>query len=139
MRGGGPGRVPGSGWVVFSQAGPGDGEERVGEHADRDVPVPGGPFADLILVQPELIFTALVVVLDVPPQARRRDHRRDRSAGRSVDQEVFDRIRRAAELHQLGSKGGARTTACAPYRPGPHIVIRVAHPRPSDLSSLIPG
>jgi hypothetical protein len=59
--------VRGRGGVVFSQAGPGDGEERVGEHADGHVPVPGGPFTDLVLVQTELIFAALVVVLSVPP------------------------------------------------------------------------
>ena len=36
---------------MFSQAGAGGGEERVGEHARGHVPVPGGPFADLVLVR----------------------------------------------------------------------------------------
>ena len=78
------------GRVVFSQAGPGDGEERVGERADGHVPVPGGPFANLVLVQPELIFAAPVVVLDVPSQPGRRDDRGQRGAGRDMSKEVGD-------------------------------------------------
>jgi integrase len=37
--------------VGFSQGGPGDGEERVGEHAGGDVPQGRRPLADLVLVQ----------------------------------------------------------------------------------------
>jgi hypothetical protein len=56
-----------AGVVVFSQLGVGDGEERVGEHADRDVPIPGHPFTDLVVTQAELILTDLVVIFDRPP------------------------------------------------------------------------
>ncbi len=38
---------------VFSQRGPGNGEERMGHHADGHVPVPWGPVAHLVLVQAE--------------------------------------------------------------------------------------
>lgn len=66
------------GCVAFSQVGPGEGQERVGEHADRDMAVPGLPFTDLVGVEAELVLAALVVVLDVAPQPGRVDHRGDR-------------------------------------------------------------
>ena len=47
------------GRVRFSQLGAGGGEERVGEHAGAHVPMPGGPLADLVLVQAEQVSRAI--------------------------------------------------------------------------------
>jgi hypothetical protein len=81
-----------AGLVVFSQSGPGDGEECVGEHADAHVPMPGGPVADLVLVEAEQVFAGLVVVFDVPPPSGRADHRQDAGTGTGVDQEVLNLV-----------------------------------------------
>ena len=42
------------------------GEKRVGEHADDDVVVPGGPGPDLVVVQPEKILFGFVVLFSHP-------------------------------------------------------------------------
>src|SRR5208282_4591730 len=51
----------------------GDGEERVGEHGQGDVPVPGLVLADLVVVQPGLVLGLGKAVLDSPPRARHGD------------------------------------------------------------------
>nr|WP_240505234.1 hypothetical protein [Nocardia mangyaensis] len=39
----------------------------MGEHGQGDVPVPGNPFADLIVVEAASIFGGLETLLDRPP------------------------------------------------------------------------
>ena len=56
------GSCAGFGVGGLSQAGPGDGEERMGDRADGDAPMSGSPFADLARVHPELIFIAFACV-----------------------------------------------------------------------------
>src|SRR5487761_1521970 len=45
----------------------GDGEERVREDGQGDVPVPGAVLADLVVVQPGLVLRLAEAVLDSPP------------------------------------------------------------------------
>ena len=45
----------------------GDGEERVGEHGQGDVPVPGPVAADLVVVQAGLVLRLAEAVLSRPP------------------------------------------------------------------------
>ena len=72
--------------VVFG--GGGDGEEGGGEHGEGDPPVPGGPAADLVLVQAGQALAGLEVLLDGPAQPGDLDQRgqgdrlRARSSGR---------------------------------------------------------
>src|SRR6266516_4608905 len=47
--------------------GVGDGEEGAGEHGQGDPPVPGGPAADLVLIEAGESFAGLEVLLDSPP------------------------------------------------------------------------
>lgn len=47
----------------------GDGEEGMGEHGQGDVPVPGMPFADPVVVQAALVLGGLEAFLDRPPGA----------------------------------------------------------------------
>src|SRR5713101_2823796 len=77
--GGRPGRLA-AGPVLAS----GDGEERVGEHRQRDVPVPGVPLADLVVVQPGLVLGLGEAVLDRPPGAGHGDQLCQGGAGRGV-------------------------------------------------------
>jgi hypothetical protein len=44
-----------------------DGQEGQGQHGEGDVSVPGGPGADLILVEPDLALGRLEAGLDGPP------------------------------------------------------------------------
>ena len=44
-----------------------DGQEGAGEHGEGDPPVPGGPAADLVLVQAGEAFAGLEVLLSRPP------------------------------------------------------------------------
>src|SRR5258707_7788042 len=60
--GGRPRRLP-AGPLVAG----GDGEERVGEHRQGDVPVPSVPFADLVMIQPGLVLGLGEAVLHFPP------------------------------------------------------------------------
>jgi hypothetical protein len=67
---------------VFLQAGAGsdggacgaggDGKERVREHGQGDVPVPGAVAADLVVVQPGLVLGLGEAVLNSPPGSRYR-------------------------------------------------------------------
>ena len=50
----------------------GDGEERVREHGQGDVPVPGAVAADLVVVQAGLVLGLGEAVLDSPARARYR-------------------------------------------------------------------
>src|SRR5258708_12627922 len=77
-------------WLRPGGAG-GGGEERVREHGQGDVPVPGTVLADLVVVQAGLVLCFGEAVLDRPPRPGHRDDlgQRDR-AGRP-----------AAEVRQL--------------------------------------
>ena len=44
-------------------------EQRVGEHDQGRVAVPGAPFADLVLVQADLALAGLETLLDTPADA----------------------------------------------------------------------
>src|SRR5579863_10353683 len=48
--------------------GGGDGEEGGGEHGQGGPPVPGGPAADLVLIQPGQPFAGLEILLCGPAQ-----------------------------------------------------------------------
>ena len=50
----------------------GDGKERVREHGQGDVPVPGAVAADLVVVQPGLVLGLGEAVLNSPPGSRYR-------------------------------------------------------------------
>src|SRR5512144_3133412 len=63
------GRRSGSVWRVLGGGGAGDGEEGVGEHRERDVPVPAVVAAHLVLVEPGLPLGGLEAFLDGPPGA----------------------------------------------------------------------
>jgi hypothetical protein len=60
----------GSGWFRLFHGYPGgmgdDGEERVGEHGQGDVPVPGAVAADLVVVQAGLVLRFREAVLHSP-------------------------------------------------------------------------
>ena len=56
-----------SGGGICWDAGAGDGEERRGEHGQDRVAVPGGPAADLVLVEPGLGLGDREGLLDTPP------------------------------------------------------------------------
>ena len=72
--------------VAGALAGGGDGEEGVGEQADRGPAVPGGPGGDLAAVQPGDLLRELVIFLDFPSGDGDRDQlrQRDRAAGSST-------------------------------------------------------
>jgi hypothetical protein len=84
----GPPPPPGTGGV--SQLGAGGGEEGLGQHAGAHVPVPGGPLADLVLVQAEQVLALAVVLLDLPAHPGDRDQLRDRSGRGGVGQEELE-------------------------------------------------
>src|SRR5262245_55212207 len=46
-----------------------DGEDGVGEHGQRGVAVPGGPLADLVLVETDLVLAGTKTFLDAPAGA----------------------------------------------------------------------
>src|SRR3954465_3618498 len=54
-----------------------DGEEGQGQHGERDVSVPGGPGADLVLVQSNLTLGRLEAGLDGPSCSRDVHQRAD--------------------------------------------------------------
>jgi hypothetical protein len=83
-------RVPTGGkraWFRAAGAG-GDGEERVRQHRERDVPVPGAVLADLVVVQPGLVLGLGEAVLYRPPGARYGDEFGQSPAARRVAQEI---------------------------------------------------
>src|ERR1022692_4892607 len=82
----------------------GHGEERVGEHRQRDVPVPGIPFADLIVVQAGLVLSLGEAVLDRPPRAGQGDQLGQRCAGRGVTEEERQ-LALALVVHRQGTAG----------------------------------
>ena len=51
--------------------GGGDGQDRGGEHGEGDPPVPGGPAADLVLIQAGQALAGLEVLLDRPAEPPR--------------------------------------------------------------------
>src|SRR5277367_3053337 len=51
----------------------GDGEERVGDHGQGGMPVPGPVLADLVVVQAGLALRVSEAVLDPPARSRHRD------------------------------------------------------------------
>jgi hypothetical protein len=71
-----------AGWLAMLAGG--DGEERVGKHRQGDVPVPGAPFADLVMVEAGLVLGLGEAVLDRPPGARHGDQFGQCGAGRGV-------------------------------------------------------
>ena len=62
--------------------GGGHGEERVGEQGEGGPAVPGGPAADLMLVQAGQFLAGLEVLLDRPPAAGDPDQGGQRYRGR---------------------------------------------------------
>jgi hypothetical protein len=60
----------------------GDGDEGVGEQADRGPAVPGGLGGDLAAVQAADLLRLLVIFLDSPPGGRDGDQLRERDRGR---------------------------------------------------------
>ena len=68
-----------------------DGDEDVGEQADRGPAVPGGPGGDLPGVQPGDLLRDLVVFLGFPARDRDLDQRRGRDRARGPAQETADR------------------------------------------------
>ena len=54
-----------------------DGEEGQGQHGERDVSVPGGPGADLVLVQSNLTLGRLEAGFDGPPCSGNTHQRAD--------------------------------------------------------------
>ena len=63
--------------------GGGDGQEGGGEHGEGDPPVPGGPGADLVLVQAGQALGGLEVLLDGPPEPG-DPHQRGEGDGRGA-------------------------------------------------------
>ena len=82
----GSARRPGGG--VCWEAGAGDGEERRGEHGQDRVAVPGGPPADLVLVEPGLGLGDREGFLDAPPAPGDTNQLGQRGAPPVVAQEV---------------------------------------------------
>ena len=76
--------------VEGALAGGGDGEEGVGEQADRGPAVPGCPGGDLAAVQPADLLRLLVIFLDSPSGDGDGDQLRERDRGRAPAQEVAD-------------------------------------------------
>src|SRR5258706_8666721 len=65
---GGANRCPQVSGPLFRRGGPGgDGEERVGQHREGDVAVPGAVAADLVVVEPGLVLGLGEAVLHRPP------------------------------------------------------------------------
>jgi hypothetical protein len=76
--------------VAGTLEGGGDGEEGIGEQADRGPAVPGGPGGDLAAVEPGGLFSQLVVFLDFPAGDGHGDQLRQRDRLRAPAQEVAD-------------------------------------------------
>src|SRR5215831_5927609 len=68
--------------------GGGDGEPGVSEHGEGDVPVPGMPEADLVVVEADLVLGRLEALLDRPANADDGDQHVQRSVGLGVADEV---------------------------------------------------
>jgi hypothetical protein len=64
--------------------GGGDGEDGSGEHGQGDPPVPGGPAADLVLVEAGEALAGLEVLLDGPAEPRDPDEGGQRDRVRAV-------------------------------------------------------
>jgi hypothetical protein len=60
--------LPSGTWVSSVFGGGCDGQEGAGEHGEGDPPVPGGPAADLVVVQAGEAFAGLEVLLGGPPE-----------------------------------------------------------------------
>jgi hypothetical protein len=56
-------------WTVCVFARGDGGEDGVGEHGQGGVAVPGGPLADLVLVQADLVLAGAEAFLHAPPGA----------------------------------------------------------------------
>ena len=61
-----------------------DGEEDPGEHGQGDVSIPGVVEADLVVVEPDVVFPALETFLDRPPGAGDTDEFTSGFAARTV-------------------------------------------------------
>jgi hypothetical protein len=71
--------------------GGGDGQDGGGEHGEGDPPVPGGPAADLVLIQAGQALAGLEVLLDRPAKPGDLDQggQRDRLRGVAVVEGQF--------------------------------------------------
>jgi hypothetical protein len=76
--------LPGWAGVVSAFGCGGDGQEGAGEHGEGDPPVPGGPAADLVLVQAGEAFAGLEILLDGPPEPGGLDQRGEGNGLRGV-------------------------------------------------------
>ena len=130
----------------------GDGEERVREHRQRDVPVPGAVPADLVVVQAGLVLRLSEAVFHCPPGARDGDqlgqrHRPGRGAQeiRQLEVAFLARVQRSAgqqppvragslderpviQPRPLGPVGAAQPLPRRPRAPGPPAHPRAAGP-----------
>src|ERR1019366_1350397 len=86
-----------------------DGEKSMGEHGQRDVPVPGLVEPDLVVVQAGLVLGLGEAVLDVPPGPGHGDELRQR-----------DRARRVAPEDSAISNSARSPPAPAAARSAPH-------------------
>ena len=105
-----------------SLGGGGDGQEGAGEHGEGDPAVPGGPAADLVLVQAGEAFAGLEVLLDGPPEPGDLDQRGEGNGLRGVAavEGQFPGARVAADQQPAASR-----RAVADGDPGP-VVVAVA-------------
>jgi hypothetical protein len=114
--------LPGWVWVPGVFGGGGDGEEGAGEHGQRCPPVPGGPAADLVLVESGQALAGLEVFLDgsAAPGGLHQGGQRNRLRCVAAVEGKFPGVPVAAD-----QQAAASGTAVVDGDPGP-VVVAVA-------------
>jgi hypothetical protein len=114
--------LPGWGWLAGVLGGGGDGEEGGGEHGQGHPPVPGGPAADLVLVQAGQALAGLEILFHGPaaPGDLHQGGQRDGVRGIAAVEGQFPGARGAADQQPAVPRAGV-----ADADPGP-VVVAVA-------------
>ncbi len=106
------------GVVAVAVPGALDGQEGQGEHRGGDVPVPGGPLADLVLAEPGELFAPFVALFDLPADAGLGDELDRRRDGGGVGEEVAVLVVESAlgQLFRPAGRGPCRSRHRPPAR-----------------------
>lgn len=117
-----------------------------GEHRAGDVPVPGGPAADLVLAEPGDLLGEFVVLLDLPADPGPQDRLGDRAGSGDVDEEVrvLQVHAAAGQLSLLGAAAyqqsvreavGPLLSGQGGLEPGPVVQALPFEPSPQERRS----
>ena len=118
--------------IPFLGLGPAGRQPGQGKHGQGDVGIPGPPGADLVVIQPGLVFRLLEALLDMPPAARDPGQVGGAGAAGPVAGVISDLLRIADRpAGQQPVPAAARPPGLGPDRdPGPVELPRAVRPGP---------